>query len=257
MLHTEVIVLGLLAFFNTTLVILAVVLILHAREYTKTSSPFDIDAFHSVIFTSIEQQVCFISIIGILLGIAFGLCIVPENYFELIGTIPIVIGIYKLVEILTIGGYLEFYRCRYFPIVESACESESENSPLCKKQKDFDRNDFITKDYERKYSFVEIDLEADIGTEEDEYYFQGIDSLSKFKKIDYCESYLENFSKMVKDLVNPLILEVIYLSVCMSMHVYTDSYIYLYILMYALRCLIVCIFLQIQSHVYREPSIFK
>jgi hypothetical protein len=203
MLHTGAIVLGLLAFFNTTLVILAVVLILLAGEYAKTSSPSDIDAFHSVIFTSIGQHVAFILIIGTLLGIAFGLGIVPRNYFELISIIPIVIGIYKLVEMLTIGGYFRFCRCHCIPNAENVSESESENSPLRRKQKGLDS--------ERKYSFVETDLEADIGTEEDE--FQKYDDLWEIKQIDSTKTYVENFSKMVKFLVNPLILEVSYLCV--------------------------------------------
>jgi hypothetical protein len=129
--YTAATALGLLVLFNT----LAVVLILLGREYAKALSLSDTDTFHSIILISIRQHVCFTLIIGILLGIGFGLNIIPDNYYELIiGSIAIVIGVYRLVRILVANDYLKSCHCCY-TVAGNASESESESSPLRKKEK--------------------------------------------------------------------------------------------------------------------------
>jgi hypothetical protein len=128
-----------------------------------------------------------------LLEIGFRLDIIPENYYELvIGSIAIVIGVYKLVRILVVTNYLKSCLCCY-TVAGNASESGSESSPLRRKEKGICENSLITTDNESKNSFVEIDLEANIGTEGDETTFDKVDSLL----VDHPKGCLETFLKNV------------------------------------------------------------
>lgn len=97
-----------LAFLSTTLDDFTVVLIFFGREYVKTHNvcePKTRAAFISIIF---GQFLAFTIILTVAFGIGIGLRqAIANRYIDLIGFLPIMIGLYKVYEILEEDGYLQ------------------------------------------------------------------------------------------------------------------------------------------------------
>lgn len=104
----SLIVLAFLAFFSTTLDDFAVVLVFLGKEFVKThdvSNPVTRDALISII---IGQVLGFSLIVGIALGIGVGLReTIKEGVIDLIGFLPILLGIYKIYEVLHEDKYFD------------------------------------------------------------------------------------------------------------------------------------------------------
>jgi cadmium resistance protein CadD (predicted permease) len=100
--------LAFMAFLSTTLDDFTVVLIFFGREYVKTHNVYDPKtrtAFVSIVF---GQFLAFTIIVVIALGIGIGLRkAISDSYIDLIGFLPVMIGLYKMYEILDEDGYLE------------------------------------------------------------------------------------------------------------------------------------------------------
>lgn len=94
--------LAMLSFFSTTVDDFCVILIFFAREYVKTNSfthPATLLAFLKI---SIGQFMGFTIIVAISLVLGLALhSVVEEQYVDLVGLLPVLIGIYKVYEILT------------------------------------------------------------------------------------------------------------------------------------------------------------
>jgi cadmium resistance protein CadD (predicted permease) len=100
--------LAFMAFLSTTLDDFTVVLIFFGREYVKTHNMYDPKtraAFFSIV---LGQFLAFTIIVVIALGIGIGLRkAISDSYIDLIGFLPVMIGLYKIYEILDEDGYLE------------------------------------------------------------------------------------------------------------------------------------------------------
>lgn len=97
--------LAMLSFFSTTVDDFCVILVFFAREYVKTNSfshPATLLAFLKI---SIGQFMGFTIIVtvSLILGVALH-SVVQEQYIDLVGLLPVFIGIYKVYEILTEHG---------------------------------------------------------------------------------------------------------------------------------------------------------
>jgi cadmium resistance protein CadD (predicted permease) len=97
--------LAMLSFFSTTVDDFCVILVFFAREYVKTNSfshPATLLAFLKI---SVGQFMGFTIIvtISLILGLALH-SVVEEQYIDLVGLLPVFIGIYKVYEILTENG---------------------------------------------------------------------------------------------------------------------------------------------------------
>lgn len=126
--------LALLAFFSTGVDDFCVLFIFFSTEYGKyrdgLSDPKCQSAFIAV---SIGQLVGFTLIIGVSLAMGIGLSkAVDEEYIDLIGFIPVVIGFYQIYELLTEFGYVKPC-CASTENREEAIE-ESEKRPLISNQ---------------------------------------------------------------------------------------------------------------------------
>ena len=104
--------LAMLSFFSTTVDDFCVILIFYAREYVKTHSITDPQTIVSFIKISIGQLIGFSIIVGLSLVLGLGLhSVVNNDYIDLIGLLPIFLGIYKLYELLEEAGKLsELYK---------------------------------------------------------------------------------------------------------------------------------------------------
>lgn len=99
--------LALLSFFSTTVDDFCVILIFFAREYVKTHSVSDANTVLSFVKISIGQLVGFSIIVAISLGFGVGLhSVVNNDYIDLIGILPVLIGIYKIFEVMQEAGYI-------------------------------------------------------------------------------------------------------------------------------------------------------
>ena len=127
----SLITLAFLAFFSTTVDDFAVVLIFFGKEYVKThdiTNPKTRNAFISII---IGQILGFTLIVSIALGIGVGLrATIKEGYIDLIGFLPILLGLYKIYEIL------DELKC--FDAICNSIErsKESEDEPISAEDKD-------------------------------------------------------------------------------------------------------------------------
>ena len=100
--------LALLSFFSTTVDDFCVILIFFAREYVKTHSLSNPDTVLAFVKISIGQLVGFTIIVGVSLILGIGLhAVVDNDYIDLIGLLPITIGLYKVYELLDEEGYLK------------------------------------------------------------------------------------------------------------------------------------------------------
>ena len=98
--------LALLSFFSTTVDDFCVILIFFAREYVKTHSVSNADTALSFVKISIGQFVGFSIIVAVSLGCGIGLnSVVNNNYIDLIGILPVLIGLYKVYELMHEAGY--------------------------------------------------------------------------------------------------------------------------------------------------------
>lgn len=115
--------LAMLSFFSTTVDDFCVILIFFAREYVKSHSMSDPATVLSFVKISIGQFVGFSVIVAISLVLGIGLhSVVNNDYIDLIGLLPILIGLYKVYEILDEAGYfIRLYKIicciRYSPII--------------------------------------------------------------------------------------------------------------------------------------------
>jgi cadmium resistance protein CadD (predicted permease) len=101
------IVLAFLAFLSTTLDDFAVILIFFGREFVKTNDICNSSTRHDFGSIILGQILAFTIITAISLVIGFGLRkTVSDSYIDLIGFLPILIGLYKVFEILHEDGYL-------------------------------------------------------------------------------------------------------------------------------------------------------
>jgi cadmium resistance protein CadD (predicted permease) len=103
--------LALLSFFSTTVDDFCVILIFFAREYVKTHSLSNPDTVLAFVKISIGQLIGFSIIVGVSLILGIGLhAVVDNDYIDLIGLLPIIIGLYKVYELLDEEGYLKRLR---------------------------------------------------------------------------------------------------------------------------------------------------
>ena len=103
--------LALLSFFSTTVDDFCVILIFFAREYVKTHSLSNPDTVLAFVKISIGQLIGFSIIVGVSLILGIGLhAVVDNDYIDLIGLLPIIIGLYKVYELLDEEGYLKRMR---------------------------------------------------------------------------------------------------------------------------------------------------
>lgn len=102
--------LAFLAFLSTTLDDFTVVLIFFGREYVKTHDVYNPKTRAAFISIISGQFLAFTIIVVIASGIGIGLRkAISDSYIDLIGFLPVMIGLYKIYEILDEDGYLE--RC--------------------------------------------------------------------------------------------------------------------------------------------------
>ena len=115
--------LALLSFFSTTVDDFCVILIFFAREYVKTHSLSNPDTVLAFVKISIGQLIGFSIIVGVSLILGIGLhAVVDNDYIDLIGLLPITIGLYKVYELLDEEGYLK--RLRSFCCCTPPSESD-------------------------------------------------------------------------------------------------------------------------------------
>ena len=129
--------LALLSFFSTTVDDFCVILIFFAREYVKTHSVSNKDTVLSFIKISIGQFIGFSIIVAVSLVLGVGLhSVVNNDYIDLIGLLPILIGLYKVYEIIEEAGYFtQLYKIicciKYSPIVgDTEEQTDDEESNL-------------------------------------------------------------------------------------------------------------------------------
>ena len=127
---------ALLAFISTTLDDFTVVLIFFGREYIKERN-ICAEPTRSAFFSIIGGQIlAFTIIVSVSLGIGLGLRkAINGSYIDLIGFLPILIGLYKIYEILDEDGFLDCCRpcecCSSTAKLEPDCpDSIGEAAPL-------------------------------------------------------------------------------------------------------------------------------
>ena len=99
--------LALLSFFSTTVDDFCVILIFFAREYVKTHSLSNPETVLAFVKISVGQLIGFSLIVLVSLILGIGLhSVIDNDYIDLIGFLPIVIGLYKVYELLDEEGYL-------------------------------------------------------------------------------------------------------------------------------------------------------
>jgi cadmium resistance protein CadD (predicted permease) len=100
MVSSSAVTLALLSFFSTTVDDFCVILIFFAREYVKTHSLRDTDTIKSFIKISVGQTLGFTFILIVSLCLGIGLhSVVNNDYVDLIGLLPVCIGLYKVYEL--------------------------------------------------------------------------------------------------------------------------------------------------------------
>ena len=100
--------LSLMAFFATSVDDFCVLLIFFSREYAKTSDLSNPDTQRAFTNICIGQFVGFTIIVAVSLAIGIGLSqTVDDDWIDLIGFIPILIGLYLIYELLSEAGYFE------------------------------------------------------------------------------------------------------------------------------------------------------
>lgn len=99
--------LAILAFLSTTLDDFSVVLIFFGKEYVKTHNVYDVSTCNAFISIIVGQIIGFTLIVGISLCIGIGLreSISSDEYIDLVGFVPILIGVYKIHQILDEDEY--------------------------------------------------------------------------------------------------------------------------------------------------------
>ena len=100
--------LALMAFFATSVDDFCVLLIFFSREYAKTEDLGDQETQRAFTNICIGQFVGFTIIVCVSLAIGIGLSqTVDEDWIDLIGFIPILIGMYLIYELMTEAGYFD------------------------------------------------------------------------------------------------------------------------------------------------------
>ena len=124
--------LALLSFFSTTVDDFCVILIFFAREYVKNPSMSNPSTMLSFVKISTGQFIGFSIIVGASLILGIGLhSVVDQDYIDLIGLLPILLGLYKVYEILYEAGYFVRICCcwKYTAIIEEN-EDSGQDSKL-------------------------------------------------------------------------------------------------------------------------------
>lgn len=99
--------LAMLSFISTTVDDFCVILIFFAREYVKTNRLSHPDTLYAFFKISVGQIFGFTIIVGISLVLGLALhSVVDEEYIDLVGLLPILIGVYKVYEILIENGHI-------------------------------------------------------------------------------------------------------------------------------------------------------
>ena len=125
--------LAMLSFFSTTVDDFCVILIFYAREYVKTHSISDPQTVVSLIKISIGQFIGFTIIVGLSLVLGLGLhSVVNNDYIDLIGLLPILLGLYKIYEILEEAGKISQVYKMCCVGSYTAIGSETDESPRSK-----------------------------------------------------------------------------------------------------------------------------
>ena len=100
--------LSLMAFFATSVDDFCVLLIFFSREYAKTNDLSNPDTQRAFTNICIGQFVGFTIIVYVSLAIGIGLSqTVDDDWIDLIGFIPILIGLYLIYELLSEAGYFD------------------------------------------------------------------------------------------------------------------------------------------------------
>ena len=100
--------LSLMAFFATSVDDFCVLLIFFSREYAKTNDLSNPDTQRAFTNICIGQFVGFTIIVSVSLAIGIGLSqTVDDDWIDLIGFIPILIGCYLIYELMSEAGYFE------------------------------------------------------------------------------------------------------------------------------------------------------
>jgi cadmium resistance protein CadD (predicted permease) len=118
--------LAMLSFFSTTVDDFCVILIFFAREYVKTFNISDPGTVLSLIKISIGQLIGFTIIVLVSLVLGIGLhSVVDSNYIDLIGLLPVLLGVYKVYEIASEAAFCSALCCcfKYTAIAEDTDDS--------------------------------------------------------------------------------------------------------------------------------------
>lgn len=138
--------LALLSFFSTTVDDFCVILIFMAREYVKTNAYRDKETISAFCRISIGQVLGFTVIVGVSLVLGIGLhSVVDNDYIALIGLLPVLIGFYKVYELLQEAGiFTQIYKkccCISYSRIES--ETEEDKIPAVDLAPENDSNDSL------------------------------------------------------------------------------------------------------------------
>ena len=124
--------LALLSFFSTTVDDFCVILIFFAREYVKNPSMSNPSTMLSFVKISTGQFIGFTIIVGASLILGIGLhSVVDQDYIDLIGLLPILLGLYKVYEILNEAGYfMKICCCFQYTPINGGTEDSGQDSKL-------------------------------------------------------------------------------------------------------------------------------
>lgn len=106
MIDSSSVALPVMSFFSTTVDDFVVILIFFAREYVKTNSLSDRVTLLSFTKISVGQILGFsgIVVISLVLGLVLH-SVIDNDYIDLIGLLPVLIGLYKIYEIIEGTGF--------------------------------------------------------------------------------------------------------------------------------------------------------
>ena len=202
--------LAMLSFFSTTVDDFCVILIFFAREYVKTHKLSDPQTFMAFVKISIGQILGFsiIVVVSLVLGMALH-SVVDSEYIDLVGLLPILIGLYKVYELLDDSGALRVVYNKLCCLAatdedDSAVKvgTDGENTPLMGSKKDSMYEEFSKQN-------MEDGLQGDglTETEEEMDAILNAVSLESLDAIDQSNSCVLCFRKVLCFL-DPLIFEV-------------------------------------------------
>lgn len=124
--------LAMLSFFSTTVDDFCVILIFFAREYVKTYNISDPGTVLSFIKISIGQLIGFTIIVLVSLVLGIGLhSVVDSNYIDLIGLLPVFVGVYKVYEVVVELGFCSAPCCCFkYTAISGGTDDSNRDSKL-------------------------------------------------------------------------------------------------------------------------------